>query len=209
MATPFSTVSSNDRNKNNDGEKDSIEKITKERPLLPGEERTLVLLKPECTDAIRIEILSRLRLKMGWKIYRLRCVDAVLTEHMEQHYAEHAGKDFFPALVQRIVSETNSKSPIYALLIQGRDAVASVRKMIGGAADPKDCAPGTVRFDCASEKSRNCIHASDSVQAAEREIQLWFQKSPDKIGSCVECMALRIVNVPYGSSSAFTFVLDG
>lgn len=44
-----------------------------------------------------------------------------------------------------------------------------------GPTDPADAAPGTIRGDLATHWRRNLVHASDSVEAAERELALWFE----------------------------------
>ncbi len=47
------------------------------------------------------------------------------------------------------------------------------RKMLG-ATNPADSAPGTIRGDLCIDVGRNICHGSDSVESAEREVQLWF-----------------------------------
>lgn len=43
-----------------------------------------------------------------------------------------------------------------------------------GATNPLESAPGTIRGDFAIDVGRNVCHGSDSVESAEREIALWF-----------------------------------
>jgi nucleoside-diphosphate kinase len=43
-----------------------------------------------------------------------------------------------------------------------------------GATDPLEAAPGSIRGDLALEVTFNLAHGSDSDEAAEREIALWF-----------------------------------
>lgn len=77
------------------------------------------------------------------------------------------------------------KGPVVAIVLQGPHAVELVRKMIGST-EPKSAAPGTIRGDFASVESyahgdlqkrvvRNLVHASDSLENAKREIELWFK----------------------------------
>lgn len=49
-----------------------------------------------------------------------------------------------------------------------------------GETDPKDSKPGTIRGDYCVQIGRNIIHGSDSVEAAEKEIALWFGASEPK-----------------------------
>ncbi len=57
---------------------------------------------------------------------------------------------------------------------EGDNAVATGRKMLG-ATKPFDSAPGTIRGDFCIDVGRNIIHGSDSVESANKEINLWFK----------------------------------
>ncbi|TML17042.1 MAG: nucleoside-diphosphate kinase [Actinobacteria bacterium] len=130
-------------------------------------ERTLVLIKP---DAVRRglagEILRRFELR-GLEIReaRLLRVDRALAE---EHYAEHAEKQFYGELVEFITS-----GPTLALVLEGEGAIATVRTTVG-ATNPADAGPGTIRGDLALSMPDNLVHGSDSAESAAREIALWF-----------------------------------
>jgi len=57
---------------------------------------------------------------------------------------------------------------------EGMDVVKTGRVMLG-ATNPKDSAPGTIRGDLCIDVGRNVIHGSDSVESANKEISLWFK----------------------------------
>ncbi|XP_032316583.1 nucleoside diphosphate kinase, mitochondrial isoform X2 [Camelus dromedarius] len=59
---------------------------------------------------------------------------------------------------------------------EGPNVVCTSRAMIGHT-NSAEAAPGTIRGDFSIHISRNVIHASDSVEGAQREIQLWFESS--------------------------------
>ncbi|XP_023584104.1 nucleoside diphosphate kinase, mitochondrial isoform X3 [Trichechus manatus latirostris] len=59
---------------------------------------------------------------------------------------------------------------------EGHNVVHASRAMIGDT-DAAEAAPGTIRGDFGVHISRNVIHASDSVEGAQREIGLWFRSS--------------------------------
>lgn len=73
--------------------------------------------------------------------------------------------------------------PVLAMVLQGFGVIAGVRKMLGSTS-PADGDVGTIRADFSldsyaladeqSRATRTMIHASDSVENAEREIGLWF-----------------------------------
>jgi nucleoside-diphosphate kinase len=112
------------------------------------------------------EILARYERK-GLTIVAMdqRVVDPSLSD---AHYAEHVDKPFYPALREFITGGS-----LVALVIAGDSAIDVVRAM-NGATDGRKAAPGTVRGDLALSTSENLVHASDSAEAAKREIALWF-----------------------------------
>jgi nucleoside-diphosphate kinase len=133
-------------------------------------ERTLVLVKPDgVARALVGEVIRRLERKT-LKIVALKML-RVSKSLAAQQYAEHEGKPFYPGLVSHITS-----GPVVALAIEGRSAITVVRLMTG-ATDPKQAAPGTLRGDFASALTPNLIHASDSPASAKRELALYFQAS--------------------------------
>ena len=130
-------------------------------------ERTLVLVKPDGVQRGLIgEILSRLERK-GLKVVGLRLLD-VPREMAERHYAVHAGKHFYKGLLEFITS-----GPVAAIALEGPDAIATVRRVVGGTM-PNEAAPGTIRGDLGISGLRNLIHASDSAETATFELDLWF-----------------------------------
>jgi nucleoside-diphosphate kinase len=130
-------------------------------------ERSLVLIKP---DAVRRgligEIIARFERK-GLSIVALdqRTIDSALSD---AHYAEHVEKPFYPGLRDFITG-----GPLVAMVLDGDSAIDVIRQMIG-VTDGRKAAPGTVRGDLALSTSENLVHASDSVESAKREIDLWF-----------------------------------
>ncbi|WP_458206322.1 nucleoside-diphosphate kinase [Haladaptatus sp. NG-SE-30] len=131
-------------------------------------ERTFVMVKPDGVQRGLIgEIVSRFEdrgLKMvGGKFMQID------QELAEEHYGEHEGKPFFEGLVGFITS-----GPVFAMVWEGQDAVAQVRKMMGET-DPAESAPGTIRGDFGLDLGRNVIHGSDTEEGSnEREISLFF-----------------------------------
>ncbi len=135
-------------------------------------ERTLVLVKPDGVQRGLVgEVISRLESR-GLKIVAMKML------HMQEdmaarHYEAHVERPFFSGLVEFITS-----SPIVAMVLQGPNVVDITRKTMG-ATNPVDAAPGTIRGDLGINIGRNLIHGSDSVESAQREIDLFF--SPQEI----------------------------
>lgn len=135
-------------------------------------ERTLVLIKPDGVQRLLAgRILARFE-ERGLKIVGLKLV-RVDRDLAERHYAVHREKPFFGGLVDFITS-----SPLVALALDGPNAVAVVRSMVG-ATRPNEAAPGTIRGDFALETAQNLIHASDGAETAAAELALWFR--PDEL----------------------------
>jgi nucleoside-diphosphate kinase len=130
-------------------------------------ETTLVLLKP---DAVKRGLISEIVGRFERRSLHLRGMRLLLLdrETAEQHYAEHRERPFFGELVDFITS-----GPLVALALQGTDAIATVRTMMG-ATNPTASAPGTIRGDLALELAENVVHGSDSPESAARELGLFF-----------------------------------
>jgi nucleoside-diphosphate kinase len=130
-------------------------------------ERTLVILKPDAVQrGISGEILARFE-RRGLRIAAIRLVK-VERSLAEKHYEVHKGNFFYEDLVKMI-----SASPVIAFVLEGPNAIAVVRSMVG-ATRPHEAAPGTIRGDYALVGLRNLVHASDAPETAATEIKLWF-----------------------------------
>ena len=130
-------------------------------------QRTLVLIKPDGVQRLLAgRILSRFE-DRGLKIAAMKLMP-VSKQLAETHYAVHSARPFFAGLVQFITS-----GPVVALVLEGPNAIAVVRSMVG-ATKPHEAAPGTIRGDFCLETAKNLIHASDAPETAVAEIALWF-----------------------------------
>ena len=130
-------------------------------------EKTFAMIKPDAVQRGLVgAIISRYEAK-GLRIAAMKIMN-VTEEIARQHYAEHVEKPFFPGLLEYITS-----GPVVALVIEGKHAVAEVRKL-NGATNPLEAACGTIRGDFAVDVNANVIHGSDSVASAEREIAIYF-----------------------------------
>lgn len=131
-------------------------------------ERTFAMLKPGVLSRrIAGEIISRIERK-GFDIVGLKIM-RITRELAEKHYAEHKGKSFFEDLVEYITS-----GPVIAMVLEGDQAIKILRIMCGPT-KPEEASPGTIRGDYAMHTNINIIHASDSPEAASREISLFFK----------------------------------
>lgn len=149
-------------------------------------ERTLIILKPDALKrGIVGEILSRFE-RVGLKIVASKMLQPEV-EHYFHHY-ENIGK-----MVSRrgqkafdVTLEMMKEGPVIAVVLEGVEAVALVRKMVG-TTEPKEAKPGTIRGDYAhisfghADKEGigipNLIHASGDPKEAKEEVSHWFSES--------------------------------
>lgn len=130
-------------------------------------ETTLVLVKPDGVQrGLSGEIVRRLE-QTGLKLVGLKLMQ-VSRELAGQHYGEHEGKPFYAGLVDYITA-----SPVVAMALEGPDAIAITRKMMG-VTKPAEAAPGTIRGDFGVDIGRNLIHGSANAEDAQREVGLFF-----------------------------------
>ena len=158
-------------------------------------EQTLVLIKP---DALKnsltgyvISQLSEFHTGLRFAGAKIVHVSRILAE---EHYSEHKGKAFFPALLEFITGlslypDEPWKRRVIAFVYQGEDAVQKVRN-ICGPTNPhvaREERPGCIRAlgtivpvkdaagNVVGDRMDNLIHASATKPEAEREIKLWFK----------------------------------
>lgn len=132
-------------------------------------EKTFAMIKPDAVQRGLVgTIITRYEQK-GLRVAAMKVMQ-VTDEIAKQHYAEHVEKPFFPGLLSYITS-----GPVVALVLEGKNAVAEVRKL-NGATNPLEAACGTIRGDFAQEMGRNVVHGSDSVESANREIAIYFSE---------------------------------
>ncbi|XP_076608357.1 nucleoside diphosphate kinase, mitochondrial [Chaetodon auriga] len=136
---------------------------------LPGvRERTLIAVKPDGVQRRLVgQIIQRFE-QRGFKLVGLKMLQ-VSEDLLSQHYCQLRTKPFYPSLVHYMTS-----GPVVVMVWEGHKVIQSSRTMVGHT-NPAEAQAGTVRGDFSVHVSRNVVHASDSPEGAQREIQLWFQ----------------------------------
>jgi nucleoside-diphosphate kinase len=133
-------------------------------------ERTLILIKPDAIQRGLIgKIITRFEGK-GLKPVGIRFLQ-LTDELLNDHYSHLADKPFFGG-IRRFMQLT----PVIAICIEGLDCVETVRD-ICGITKSREAAPGTIRGDWAMSIQANLVHASDSIETAEREVARFFAPS--------------------------------
>ncbi len=152
----------------------------------PNLEQTLIVFKPDAMQRGLVgEILTRFE-RVGLRIVGTKML-APDQAHYETHY-EGIGKlkTRAGAHIFDITLEMMSAGPVIAMVLEGVESVALVRKLVG-TTEPKSSAPGTIRGDFShmsygyadntGKGIPNLIHASGDPEEAKQEIQHWFADS--------------------------------
>ena len=130
-------------------------------------ERSLILLKPDCLNGHHAgEVIGRFE-KAGFEIRAARLI-ALSDELLREHYAHIADRPFFPEIV-----EFMSSRPVLALVLEGENAVQSIRDLLGPT-DSTQAPAGTIRGDMGTTSMENICHASASAENATIEVERFF-----------------------------------
>ena len=130
-------------------------------------EQTLIIVKPDAVKRnLAEEILSRFK-KKGFSVSKLKTFNFTV-EMAEQFYSVHSSKPFFSELVSFITS-----GAVVAAIIEGDNVIDITRKIIGNT-NPKEASPGTIRGDFGIGITENSIHASDSSESFDKEVNVVF-----------------------------------
>jgi nucleoside-diphosphate kinase len=147
-----------------------------------GVERTLVLLKP---DAVARGLVGRVVTRFEEALLKIVAAKMVWMDAdlAKKHYFDLEER-FGPA-VFNAMSEFMESGPVLALVLEGVEAVACTRKIVGSTY-PDQAPPGTIRGDFAHMSKAyanergiavaNLVHASGNPEEALREIEVWFAK---------------------------------
>ncbi|MEO8378422.1 MAG: nucleoside-diphosphate kinase [Acidobacteriota bacterium] len=132
--------------------------------------RTFTIIKP---DSVRKgnfgKIISRIE-ETGFRVLGVKKI-ALSQRQAEAFYAVHSARPFYGSLVEYMTS-----GPVYVAALEGDNAVASLRKLMG-ATDPVKADAGTIRKDFGESIEQNAIHGSDSDENANTEIAFFFAES--------------------------------
>ncbi|MFQ6072853.1 MAG: nucleoside-diphosphate kinase [Methanosarcinales archaeon] len=135
-------------------------------------EQTFLMIKPDgVLRGLIGEIISKIE-KKGLKIVAMKMlhIDKKLASI---HYEEHKNKDFYNSLIEYITC-----APTVVMVLEGQDAVTITRNLVG-ATNPKNANSGTIRGDFGMNIKNymfNLVHASDSIESADKEINRFFNK---------------------------------
>jgi nucleoside-diphosphate kinase len=140
-------------------------------------EQTLIIIKPDgLVKSLTGNILSRLS-EAKLIIVGARAVK-VTRELAEEHYGHLKTKPFFDELVRYFMGEQHDINRVVAFVYQGEDAIKKIRDIVGDT-NPELANPVSIRGAYGRITTagvfENVVHASSSIEDAEKEIKLWFE----------------------------------
>ena len=130
-------------------------------------ERTLSIIKPDATRRNLTGAINSRFEEAGLRIVAQKRAQLTRSQ-AEQFYAVHKARPFFKDLCEFMIS-----GPVVVQVLQGEDAIALNRKLMG-ATNPANADAGTIRADFAESVEANSVHGSDSAENAAREIGFFF-----------------------------------
>ena len=133
-------------------------------------EKTFIILKPDCMEKKLLPAVMGKFLNAGLDIGACKMTQ-LDEEILSKHYAHITDKPFYPPLVEFMM-----RKPVIMAVLEGDNAVARVRKLLG-CTNSVEAPAGTIRGDYGLDTRENIAHASDSLENAEIEINRFFDKS--------------------------------
>ncbi len=132
-------------------------------------ERTLVIIKP---DGIQRGLIGEVTRRFERKGLKLLGIKMMTLEEalLKEHYEHIADKPFFSG-----ISEFMQSSPVIVQCWEGVEAVHAVR-LICGITKAREADAGTIRGDLAMSIQCNVVHASDSLETAQKEVPRFFEE---------------------------------
>ena len=134
---------------------------------MPLMERTLFIIKPDGVERKVVgEVIRRIE-KEGFQILQMKML-RMTKQEAERLYAIHRDKEFYSSLIEFILSGS-----VVLLLLERQEAISKFREL-AGKTNPVEAGKGTIRGDFGTTIQNNIVHASDSIETAEREITIFF-----------------------------------
>ncbi len=167
------------------------------KEMIENIQQTLILIKPDniYTKSRRVGAIIDALSGPGLKVIGVKAVNMSIEQAVEfyqpiegkliKNYGEQRGKKEFSELLKfmtgygpyEVTDPAKRKMPgskqnqSLALVYQGPFVVKRIRKKVG-ATDPLEAEPGTIRREYGRDIMKNGVHASDSLESAEREIRI-------------------------------------
>ena len=131
-------------------------------------EKTLSIIKPDAIERNLIEVIKNIFVNNNLKIINSKKIH-LSKEEAAEFYKVHQARSFYEDLCAYL-----SSGPIFVMVLEGKDAVALNRKLMGST-NPNDAETGTIRKLYGISIDKNSVHGSDSLENAKQEINFFFK----------------------------------
>ena len=128
-------------------------------------EQTLCIIKPDAVKNLYVDEINKIIEENELIVLKSKKIK-ISKEIAESFYSEHSERPFFSELVDFMTSDYS-----VVQVLQGGNAVSNYRKLMG-ATNPNEASEGTLRAKFAESLSKNAVHGSDSLESAQREIDI-------------------------------------
>jgi len=135
---------------------------------MSNNEQTLSIIKPDAVERNLTEDIKKIFIENNLKILKSKKIH-ISKEEAAEFYKVHQAKPFYNDLCSYL-----SSGPIFVMVLEGENAVALNRKLMG-ATNPKDAEANTVRKLYGISIDKNSVHGSDSIENAKIEIDYFFK----------------------------------
>jgi nucleoside-diphosphate kinase len=134
-------------------------------------ERSLVLVKPDAVlrRQIGVNVLKAVKKLVGVSVLAFK--ETRVTEDLaKRHFVEHVGRSYFPGLMAMMAVPVG----VLVLVVEGNGIIGTLRDLIGPTfVEKAKNVKGCLRGKYGIAKGVNVVHASESIDAARREVDLW------------------------------------
>lgn len=158
--------------------------LSSKRPIMPVE-KTLVILKPDCTRKNLIgEVIAMIEAE-GFSIQAAKMLMArreTLVEHYEgvgqllTRFKTDKSEEVANSIFESVISFMQSER-VMPMIVEGENAIKAIRAL-AGATRPREAEEGTIRATFGAKDPNgpieNVIHASANAEEAAQEIKVWF-----------------------------------
>ena len=131
-------------------------------------ESTLSIIKPDAVERNLKDKIKKIFEKNNLNIKESKKIH-ITKDEASEFYKVHQSKPFYNDLCSYL-----SSGPIVVMILEGENAVASNRKIMG-ATNPKDAEENTIRKLYGISIDKNSVHGSDSKENAKKEIEFFFK----------------------------------
>ena len=135
---------------------------------MKSKEQTLSIIKPDAVERNLIDKIKAVFIKNNLSVKESKKIH-ITKEEASEFYKVHQSKPFYNDLCSYL-----SSGPIVVMILEGENAVAANRKLMG-ATNPKEAEAHTIRKLYGISIDKNSVHGSDSLENAKKEIDFFFK----------------------------------